>query len=224
MDFSKRRTRLHFLAWSHELNLTNGICFLTLAMFRLRAFGIEGEVALQTDWGEKFGGSNPKKLERLQKKYFEPLGARLTKIPLGRKEHNGRVERSHRTDDEIPFLAKMQSEEGFLRKGAGWVYYYNLKRPHYGEGMDGKPPFWKLRELGSDLPKEFALFPLLVLERISADWALAWALRGGNDLLVHYTVNSIEPLWREGRRSSGFYRGYPRPQGNQAKGPRGKPQ
>jgi transposase len=187
--FLEGRTRLRFLAWSHELALTNGICFLTLAMLWLRAFGIEGEVALQTDWGEEFGGSNPEKLERLQKKYFTPLGARLVKIPLGRKEHNGRVERSHRTDDEefyIPFLAKVQNEEGFLRKGAGWVYYYNLKRPHYGEGMEGKPPFSKLRELGCDLPEEFALFPPLVLDRISANWALAWALRGGNDLLAHY--------------------------------------
>ena len=105
---------------------------------------MKGEVALQTDWGEEFGESNPEKLERLQRKYFEPLGARLVKIPLGRKEHNGRVERSHRTDDEefyIPFLAKVQNEEGFLRKGAGWVYYYNLKRPHYGKGMEGKPRF-----------------------------------------------------------------------------------
>ena len=160
-------------------------------MLWLRAFGIEGEVALQTDWGEEFGGSNPKKLERLQKKYFTPFGALLAKILLGRKEHNGRVERSHCTDDEefyIPFLAKMQSEEGFLRKRAGWVYYYNLKRPHYGEGMEGKPPFSKLRELGCDLPEEFALFPPLVLDRISADWALAWALRGGNDLLAHYIL------------------------------------
>jgi len=140
--------------------------------------------------GEEFGGSNPKKLERLQKKYFTPLGARLVKIPLGRKEHNGRVERSHRTDDEefyIPFLAKVQNEEGFLRKGAGWVYY-NLKRPHYGEGMEGKPPFSKLQELGCDLPEEFALFPPLVQDRISADWALAWALRGGNHLLAHYSA------------------------------------
>jgi len=63
------------------------------------------------------------------------------------------------------------------------VCYYNLKRPHYGEGMEGKPPFSKLRELGCDLPEEFALFPPLVLDRISADWALAWPLRGGNDLL-----------------------------------------
>jgi hypothetical protein len=50
--------------------------------------------------------------------------------------------------------------------------------------MAGKPPFRVLRELGHDLPEEFALFPPLVLDRISADWAL----RGGNGLLTSYTL------------------------------------
>ena len=62
------------------------------------------------------------------------------------------------------------------------MYSYNLERPHYGEGMDGKPPFQVLRELGYDLPPEFALLPPLVLDRVSA----YWALRDGNDLLAHY--------------------------------------
>jgi len=39
--FLEGRTRLRFLAWSLEINLTHGICFLTLAMFWVRAFGIE---------------------------------------------------------------------------------------------------------------------------------------------------------------------------------------
>jgi len=72
--FLEGRTRLRFPVWSHELNLTNSICFLTLAMFWLRVLGIDGEVTLHAAWGEGFGGSNPKKLERLQKRYFEPLG------------------------------------------------------------------------------------------------------------------------------------------------------
>ena len=113
-------------------------------------------MALQTDWGEEFGGSNPKKLERLQKKYFEPLGARLVKFPWEEKSTNGRVERSHRTDDEefyIPFLAKVQNEEGFLRKGAGWVYYYNLKRPHYGEGWRGNLRFRSYGNSGVICPR-----------------------------------------------------------------------
>jgi len=74
------------------------------------------------------------------------------------------------------------TEGQLLRKAPGWVYSYNLERPHYGEGMDGRPPFPVLRTLGYDLPEEFALFPPLVLDRISADWAL----RGGTDLLAHY--------------------------------------
>ena len=38
----------------------------------------------------------------------------------------------------------------------------------------------------AETPQGVCLFPPLVLDRISADWALAWALRGGNDLLAHY--------------------------------------
>jgi len=52
--------------------------------------------------------------------------------------------------------------------------------------MDGKPLFRVLRQLGNDLPHKFALFPPLVLDRISA----GWALRGGHDLLAHYTPMS----------------------------------
>ncbi len=116
---------------------------------------------------------------RLRRVKSPPLGARLAQIPLGRKEHNGRVDRSHRTDDEefyLPFLGQAQTEEGWLRKGAGWVYYYNLERPHDGKGMERRPSFRVLRELGYDLPEEFALSPPVVLDRIKADWALSWAL------------------------------------------------
>jgi len=38
------------------------------------------------------------------------------------------------------------------------IYFYNLVRPHYGKGMEGRPPFQKLLELGYELPEEFALF------------------------------------------------------------------
>ncbi|MCL0078817.1 hypothetical protein M1O56_04030 [Dehalococcoidia bacterium] len=69
-----------------------------LVMLWLRKYEIDSEVVWQTDWGEEFGGSN---------RYYRPLGARLAGIPKGRKGYNGRVERSHRSDNEelyIPFL------------------------------------------------------------------------------------------------------------------------
>lgn len=81
------------------------------------------------------------------------------------------MERSHRTDDEefyIPFIARIRSESGLLRRAAGWVYFYNLVRPHYGEGMNEVSPFTKLQDLGCNLPETFAVFPPLVLDRIGA--------------------------------------------------------
>ena len=74
----------------------------------------------------------------------------------------------------------------------GWEYFYNLVRPHYGKGMNGKAPFEKLRELGYDLPKEFTLLPPIILDTIST----TWLLETGNALLIHYNIelSSLQPL------------------------------
>jgi len=170
--FCEGKTRLRFLAFSKELSLANGLCFTFLIMHWLKRYGISSEVIWQTDWGEEFGGSNPEKLAMLDEKYYHPLGAHLTRIPKGRKAYNGRVERSHRSDDEefyIPFLLDIQDRKQFLDKASGWEYFYNLVRPHYGKDMNGKPPFEKLRRMGYALPEEFALFPPVILDTISAD-------------------------------------------------------
>ncbi|MCL6579763.1 MAG: helix-turn-helix domain-containing protein [Candidatus Bathyarchaeota archaeon] len=179
------KTRLRFLSYSRELSLASGLCFMFLVMLWLRRYGMDSEVVWQTDWGEEFGGSNPEKLTMLEERYYQPLGAHLARIPKGRKGYSGRVERSHRSDDEelyLPFLGSIWSEQDFLRKALGWVYFYNLVRPHYGKDMNGKTPFEKLRELGYGLPEEFALFPPIILDTISTDWLL----ETGNDLLAHY--------------------------------------
>lgn len=84
------KTRLRFLAYSYELNLTNGLAFLILTTLWIRRFGISNEVVLQTDWGQEFGEDNPEKINLLEEKYLLPLGAQLKRIPLGRKGYNGR--------------------------------------------------------------------------------------------------------------------------------------
>ena len=61
--------------------------------------------------------------------------------------------------------------EGFLRGAQRWQYYYNLERPHFGVGMNGKSPLAKLRELGWDLPDEFACFPVVLLDEVAVIWA-----------------------------------------------------
>jgi len=188
--FCEGKTRLRFLAYSRELSLANGLCFMFLVVSWLRRYEIDTEITWQTDWGEEFGGSNPEKLVMLDERYYRPLGAHLAKIPKGRKGYNGRVERSHRSDDEelyIPFLLNVQNEQEFLEKAVGWEYFYNLVRPHYGKGMNGKAPFEKLKELGYDLPEEFTLLPPVILDTISTDWLL----KTGNDLLAHYIIRRL---------------------------------
>ena len=72
--------------------------------------------------------------------------------------------------------------EGFLRRAQGWQYYYNVERPHFGVGMNGKSPLEKLQELGWDLPDKFACFPVILLDEV----AVIWASKGGHDVLAYY--------------------------------------
>ena len=188
------RSRLRFLAYSHELNRTNGLAFLILLLMWLRAFGVEGEVELQTDWGQEFGGDHPEHVRQLSEQFLQPLGGKLCRYPKGRKGYNGRVERSHRTDDEefyAPCLLHIPNESTFLQWSQRWVYVYNVLRPHQGEGMNGQPPLTVLKELGYDGDERIALFPTILLDPIAADLLLTVGQTPGNDLLTHYSDGSF---------------------------------
>ena len=187
------RSRLRFLAYSYRLNRTNGFTFMILVLMWLRAFGVEGEVELQTDWGEEFGGDNPERVRQLSEQFLEPLGGKLCRYPKGRKQYNGRVERSHRTDDEefyAPCLQSIPDVESFLKLSQRWEYVYNVVRPHQGKGMEGQPPLTVLKRLGYDGDERIALFPTILLDRISTDLVLAASHPPGNDLLTYYTART----------------------------------
>jgi transposase len=187
--FCEATTRLRFLCYSRCLNRTNGIAFFLLVMTYLRSLGLRTHVAWQTDRGEEFGGSNPAMLAKLQQRYFRPLNARLVKIPKGRKEYNGRVERSHRTDDEefyAPLILSIHNEDDFLRQATAWVHYYNVHRPHSGHHMNGATPLERLHMLSYTRITRYNLLPPLMLDDISFSIAHNYP---GNDLLTHYSFN-----------------------------------
>jgi hypothetical protein len=126
------------------MSTLHGMAFLSLAVSWLRLCGVPTEMTIQTDWGEEWGGSNPDKIARLEAEFLRPLGAQLGRIPLGRKAYNGRVERSHRTDDEefyLPCVLSLDTVEAFLDAGLGWLYYYNYERVHSGYEMAGRTPY-----------------------------------------------------------------------------------
>jgi transposase len=181
------RTRLRFLAYSHRLNRTNGMAFMILVLLWLRAHDLQTKVTFLTDWGQEFGGDNLSRITRLATRYLHPLGGDLRRYPLGHKGYNGRVERSHRTDDEEfyrPYLLSANDTNQFLALALHWVYFYNAIRPHFGKGMDQKPPLEVLSSLGYNGPGTIAALPPVLLDEISTELTLAFRITGGNDLLA----------------------------------------
>jgi len=153
------RARLRFPAYSSALNRTHGLAFLVLVAMWLRAHGVEAPRVFQTDWGQEFGGDNPEHTQRLSEQFLAPLQAGLARYPKG---HNGQVERSHRTDDEAfywPYALRIQPPEDLLRHAGRWVVFYNMLRPHYGAGMEGRPPLTVLKHLGYTGPDTLTAFP-----------------------------------------------------------------
>jgi hypothetical protein len=131
--------------------------------------------------GEEFGGKSPRTIQGLQKTLYEPWNAQLTRIPLGRKGYNGRVERSHLTDDEefyLPMILNWKDTDDLLKSAQAWQYVYNVKRGHFGKGMGGRSPLEKLQSTGyNHIHENFSLFPVLLLDDINP-------LLPGNDLLT----------------------------------------
>lgn len=183
--FLESRTRLRFLAYSHRKTLTCGLAFLVLCMEWLHSWPIElpDSVQIQTDWGDEFGGDNPRKIARLNRRHFQPRGARLCRYPKGRKGYNGRVERLHRSDDEefyMPLLLKINDTTQYLDRAFRWQAFYNLYRPHHGHDMNRRTPLEQLRAMGADLHDSFALLPPVLLESVTSDIIH----QGGYDVLA----------------------------------------
>ena len=104
---------------------------------------METPLTFQTDWGQEFGGDNPRQIAKSTERFLSPLGGKLGRYPKGRKGYNGRVERSHRSDDEEfyrPYLLPIANEQAFLAYSQYWRNFYDVLRPRFGVGMEKQPP------------------------------------------------------------------------------------
>src|SRR3989344_4505789 len=182
-------TRIRFLCYSYEKSFTNGLCFYLMVIAWLRAHNIRVELVFTVDWGEEFGGKSRQKITDLRK-LLKPLGATIHQNHKGRSEENGFVERSHRTDDEefyIPRLSIITDNNKFFLEALNWVWYYNTKREHTGNGMNELTPFQKLQKQYYWIPKDICAFPPLLLDNISTTIG-PW---GGYNLLAHYHIEFL---------------------------------
>ena len=187
------RSRLRLLAYSHRKTQTNGITFLALTLLWFRLHDVATPITFQTDWGQEFGGDDPEHIQTLEQRFLRPLNGALRRYPKGRKQYNGRVERSHRSDDEEfyrPYILKLQNTAQMLKTACRWIYFFNVIRPHFGYDMEQQPPLAVLRKLGYTGPDQIALFPPILLDNISTDFFLSCDPKGGTDLLAHYTATT----------------------------------
>lgn len=146
--------------------------------------GVKVQIIIQTDWGDEWGGDDGKKIA-WKNQLLAPLGAEITRIQKGRKEQNGHVERSHKTDDEelyIPYGLEIKDTNSLFPTAHSWIRYYNTKREHAGDNLDYKITIEYAKEVMPELNRDIALFPQGVLDNLitSSYW------KSGKEVLQCY--------------------------------------
>jgi hypothetical protein len=91
-------------------------------------------------------------------------------------------------DEEFyrPYLLHIQNVQQHLVYARRWEYFYNVLRPHLGEGMAEDPPPTVLQRPGYCRSDAIAAFPPVLLDNISIDLLIACDPSDGNNLLAHY--------------------------------------
>jgi transposase InsO family protein len=163
-------TRIRFAFAYYDLNPRNTVDFLC-RMIRFFPFDIE---TIQTDNGFEFTNRlipAHEGLEHPMDTWCNENGIKHRCIPVGEKELNGKVERSHRIDEQFFYWkAPTASLEEFNFSFLHWLFIYNHERLH--GGLDFKTPIEKLWEVYEkerrlpnfelnklkDLPKRFTAY------------------------------------------------------------------
>ncbi len=180
------RTRIRFLAYGQQQSFINGWAYMILLVLWLRSFGITHHIIMQSDWGNEFGGISGKKIAWMNQ-MLTSLNVEITRIQKGRKEQNSYVERSHRTDDEefyIPYGLEIKDTNSLFLIAYSWIKYYNTKRDHTGDNLDGKIPIEYTKEIMPKLSSNIALFPPVILDNITCN--SRWL--SGKDVCEHYII------------------------------------
>ena len=178
------KTRIRFLAWSHECNCTYGKLFIEMITCWMRAMGVQHDITIQVDNGYEFCLGSKRKEQRWNKEFSEKYRMQIRSIPPGLKYMQGYVERSHRFDDEyfyVPQGMKTKKIHRFLENGFRWQCYYNQERPHHGKHMHGMIPLQKLESCNTLINPNIIYFPPFRLEDL-----VNCRLVGGTDVPTHY--------------------------------------
>jgi len=163
-------TRIRFARAYLDLNPKNTVDFL----IRMKAFFPFDIQVIQTDNGFEFTNRlipTHQDAEHAMDQWCLENGIRHRCIPPGEKELNGKVERSHRIDEQFFYWrAPTENLEVFNQAFASWLTVYNHEKLHGGLGFitpieklwavyeaNRKAPIPDLNIL-KDLPKRYAAY------------------------------------------------------------------
>ena len=136
------------------MELSEGTSFVFLDELK-KAFPFPID-CIQTDNGFEFTNRfhhNKENWEHSVKIWCKSNGVRHRLIPPGAKELNGKIERSHRIDEQYFYWKAPEfSLEGLNLAMKDWLDIYNKHRPHGGIGY--KTPYEKLNERVINLKTE----------------------------------------------------------------------
>ncbi len=133
-------TRMRYLAWYDSIWTANVVSVLkeakTFFGFKLDCVQTDNGVEFTFDYTARLTAKHKEPKEHPLDIYCEEQQMRHKLIPPGEKELQGKVERSHRTDDE-EFYRRINGRINLMelrKRGAIWMKFYNFKRRHSGIG------------------------------------------------------------------------------------------
>lgn len=154
-------TRMRYLAWHDSIWTLNVVQTLKEAQaffgFKIDCVQTDNGIEFTFDYTAQLTAKHKDPKEHPLDQYCQAVKIQHKLIPPGEKELQGKVERSHRTDDE-EFYRRIKGRLNLIelrKKGKRWLMFYNFKRRHSG--------------IGKKRPGEFAIERLkLYPERIAA--------------------------------------------------------
>jgi len=168
------KTRIRFTAYSYERNSTFGFSFILFVVLWLRVHNVRHKINIRLDNGEEFCSGSERKL-REWNELLSFLNVELKPIPPGAKHLMGIIENSHRQDDEY-FLGihaeRCRNEAEFLMKAQRWQDTWNIAKPSFGIGMEGKTPYEKLKSTMFLVHPHVLEFPVILLEDLLSLYGL----------------------------------------------------
>lgn len=131
-------TRMRYLEWHDSIwaKLSAEVLHRSKSYFKFKISSVQTDNGIEFtfNYTSQLTAQHKEPVEHLLDKYCRQNHIEHRLIPPGEKELNGKVERSHRIDDEEFYRRHrhFKSLQQLRIYGKRWLYEYNFKRKHWG--------------------------------------------------------------------------------------------